>query len=530
MTSFRHLKSFLRLQELAENPLDLTEEDILTPKRIDTMVSEVVGLKLFYATERVSEITLNALFDLAEETQAVKKMEKMQAGEVMNLIEGYDSENRSVLHTAMRDFFENRQTSRIAQDATDLAYKELEKLRIFLNEIESKQRFTDLVQIGIGGSHLGPEAIYLSLQCYQKSNRRVHFLSNVDPDNAAYILRDLDLNKTLVVSVSKSGSTLETKTNEEFVRERFKKAGLNPKNHIVAVTGKNSPMDDPQEYLASFYIWDHIGGRYSATSMVGGVMLAFALGMDRFLDFLRGANAMDKIALRREVRSNLPLLSALLGIWNRNFLGLPTLAIIPYSQALSRLSAHLQQLDMESNGKRIDKRGHAVDFETGPIIWGEPGTNGQHSFYQLIHQGTTIVPLEMLGFRESQYREDILYNHTSSQEKLLSNLFAQSIALAIGQKSNNPNKLFLGNRPNRILFGDRLDPYTMGAILAYYEHKVAFQGFIWNINSFDQEGVQLGKVLALKIVDQFAARRKGKALDSKHFPLGQAYLKHIHQP
>jgi len=530
MTSFRHLKSFLRLQELAEEPIDFTQEDVLTPKRIETMISEACGLKLFYGTQRISEVTLNALFELAEETQAVKKMDKMQSGEVMNFIEGYDSENRSVLHTAMRDFFENRQNSRTAQDATDLAYKELEKLKIFLNEIESKQRFTDLVQIGIGGSHLGPEAIYLSLHYYLKANRKIHFLSNVDPDNAAYIFQHLDLSKTLVVSVSKSGSTLETKTNEEIVRERFKKAGLDPKKHIVSVTGKNSPMDDPEQYLASFYIWDYIGGRYSVTSMVGGVMLAFALGMDRFLDFLRGANAMDKVALRRDIRTNLPLLSALFGIWNRNFLGLPTCAIIPYSQAMSRFPAHLQQLDMESNGKRVDKRGHAVDFETGPIIWGEPGTNGQHSFYQLIHQGTTIVPLEMIGFRESQYREDLVFSNTNSQEKLLSNLFAQSIALAIGQKSNNPNKFFPGNRPNSILLGERLDPYSMGAILSYYEHKVAFQGFIWGINSFDQEGVQLGKVLAMKIIDQFAARRAGKPLDSKNFPLGQAYLRHIHQP
>lgn len=286
-------------------------------------------------------------------------------------------------------------------------------------------------------------------------------------------------------------------------------------------------MDDPQHYAASFYMWDYIGGRYSATSMVGGVILAFALGMDRFLEFLRGANAMDKAALKADPKANLPLLSALLGIWNRNFLGLPTTAIIPYSQALSRFPAHLQQLDMESNGKRIDKKGSPVDFDTGPIIWGEPGTNGQHSFYQSIHQGTTIVPLELIGFKESQYRDDIAFQGTSCQEKLLSNLFAQSIALAVGQSNDNPNKFFPGNRPNRILFGSRLDPYAMGALLAYYEHKVVFQGFIWNINSFDQEGVQLGKKLALKFIDQFALLKQGKPLDPKGFPLGAAYLKQI---
>jgi glucose-6-phosphate isomerase len=527
MTSFRHLKSVIRLNELAEDPYDLTKEGAVTPKRMDAMLAEALGFQLFYAMERVSEITIGALSELAEETQVFKKMADMQAGEVVNFIEGYESERRSAMHTATRDFFEQRNSSEKAKQATELAYKECEKLRTFLDEIEKKGQFTDIVQIGIGGSELGPKAVYMALEAFHKPARRVHFLSNVDPDNGSHIFQQIDLEKTLVVVVSKSGSTLETLTNEQFLREKFKKAGLNPKNHFLAVTGKGSPMDDPQDYAASFYIWDYIGGRYSATSMVGGVILAFALGMDRFLEFLRGASTMDKVALRPDIRSNLPLLSALLGIWNRNFLMLPTTAIIPYSQALSRFPAHLQQLDMESNGKRIDKRGNAVDFDTGPIIWGEPGTNGQHSFYQSIHQGTTIVPIEFLGFKESQYRDDIVFQGTSCQEKLLSNLFAQSIALALGQQSDNPNRFFPGNRPNRILFGERLDPYAMGVILAYYEHKIALQGFIWNVNSFDQEGVQLGKKLALKIIDQFASLRQNKLIDSKGFPLGAAYLKHI---
>ncbi len=527
MTSFRHLKSVIRLNELAEDPYDLTQEGAVTPRRIDSMIAEGLGFQLFYAMERVSETTLSALSELAEETQAVKKMAEMQAGETVNFIEGYESEMRPALHTAMRDFFEQRNTSDKAKEATELSYKECEKLREFLNEIEKKGRFTDMVQIGIGGSELGPKAVYMALEAFHKPDRRVHFLSNVDPDDGSHIFQQVDLEKTLVVVVSKSGSTLETLTNEQFAREKFKKAGLNPKNHFLAVTGKGSPMDDPQQYAASFYIWDYIGGRYSATSMVGGVILAFALGMDRFLEFLRGASAMDKIALRTDPKTNLPLLSALLGIWNRNFLTLPTTAIIPYSRALSRFPAHLQQLDMESNGKRIDKKGNPVDFDTGPIIWGEPGTNGQHSFYQSIHQGTTVVPLEFIGFRESQYRDDIVFQGTSCQDKLLSNMFAQSIALGLGQRNDNPNKFFPGNRPNRIFFGQRLDPYAMGVILAYYEHKVVFQGFFWNINSFDQEGVQLGKKLALKIIDQFATLRQNKPIDPKGFPLGAAYLKHI---
>jgi glucose-6-phosphate isomerase len=527
MLPFTQLRTVMRLNELAEEPIDLTEESSFTARRVESMVCEGAGLKLLYATERVSEITMQALYDLAEETNALEKMKRMQAGDVINQIEGCESENRSVLHTAMRDFFEGANESLAAKQASQMAYQELEKLGEFLKDLEGKQTFTDMVQVGIGGSDLGPRAIYHALKAYQKPGRNAHFFSNVDPDDGAEVLKNLDLSKTLFVVVSKSGSTLETKTNEEFVRKHLKKAGLNPKNHIIAVTGKESPMDDPEQYLASFYIWDFIGGRYSVTSMVGGVILAFALGMDRFIEFLRGASAMDKLALNTNIKENLPLVSALLSIWNRNFLGCATSAVIPYSQALFRFPAHLQQLNMESNGKRVDKRGRAVDFDTGPVIWGEPGTNGQHSFFQLIHQGTSIIPLEFLGFAESQYREDLLYQDTYSQEKLLANLFAQSLALATGQNSSNPNRFFPGNRPSRILLASRLDPYTMGLILSYYEHSVAFQGFIWDINSFDQEGVQLGKKLALQFVDLFAQKRGKKAAEGKGFAIGQAYFKHL---
>jgi glucose-6-phosphate isomerase len=425
----------------------------------------------------------------------------------------------------MRDFFDRQSEGEQARQAAALAYAEMEKLKSFLDGIE-KEDYTDMIQVGIGGSELGPKAIYLALEAFNKPGKRVHFISNVDPDDAANMIRRVNLSKTLVVIVSKSGTTLETLTNEELIRKKFQEEGLSPKNHFLAVTGKGSPMDNPEMYRKSFYIWDYVGGRYSATSMVGCVMLAFALGMEKLLDFLRGANSMDKVALEKDPKKNLPLLSALLGIWNHNFLGHPTTAIIPYSQAMSRFPAHLQQCDMESNGKRIDKQGKPVDFWTGPIIWGEPGTNGQHSFYQLIHQGTIVVPVEFIGFAESQYGEDTTFKGTSSQEKLLSNLFAQSIGLATGQKSDNPNKEFPGNRPNRVLMAKKCDPYTMGAILSYFENKVAFQGFIWDINSFDQEGVQLGKVLANKIIDQFAKKNKEEEYE-KEFPLGAVYIDHL---
>lgn len=510
------LPSYEKLLKLAVHPLDMSKT--LTPERIEKMALEGVGFRLLFGTERVDATILSTLYSLAREAKALDKMAAMQRGEVINKIEGFESENRSVLHTAMRDQFDHPQSSKPAKEAAESAGRELKKLEQFLQKIEGK--FTDLIQIGIGGSDLGPRALAIALEAFHKPGRRVHFISNVDPDDANGVLKGLDLKKTLVVVVSKSGSTLETLTNEAFVRRRMEEAGLNSKDHFVAVTGEKSPMDNPSRYLASFYIWDFIGGRYSATSMVGGVMLGFALGFEGFLEILKGAHEMDRHAMSAPLEENLPLHAALFGIWNRNFLKYPTVAIIPYSQALLRFPAHLQQLDMESNGKRITQQGKVADFSTGPIIWGEPGTNGQHSFYQLIHQGTDIVPLEFIGFEESQRGHDLKIQDTTSQQKLLSNLFAQSIALSVGQKSDNPNKVFPGNRPNRILLGKKLNPHSLGALLAYYEHKVAFQGFIWGINSFDQEGVQLGKKLAVQMLHLFAGQ-------PENFPLGKAYLKFL---
>ncbi len=513
-----------KLSELAKTAPVLSEKKAINCKRIESMVCSSLGLKLLYGTERVNDEIMDALLSLAKERNVIQQMEAMQAGEIINRIEGHESENRSVLHTATRDFFEHQRTEAKARDAASASFQELEKLKRFLEEVNNQAIFTDIIQVGIGGSELGPKAIYLSLEAYKKEGRNVHFLSNVDPDDATSILRKVDLSKTLVVVVSKSGSTLETLTNEEFIRQKFLEKGLNPKEHMIAVTGENSPMDDPSKYRASFYMWDYVGGRYSSSSMVGGVSLAFALGMDKFLDFLRGMSAMDKAALNPEFSQNLPLVGALLSIWNRNFLKHQTKAIIPYSRALTRFSAHLQQLSMESNGKQIDRLGHFIDFETGPIIWGEPGTNGQHSFYQLIHQGMTTVPIEFIGFRESQFGQDLEVKGSTSQEKLLSNLIAQAIGLATGKQDDNPNKVFKGNRPTRILAAKKCDAYTMGLILSYYEHLTAFEGFIWNINSFDQEGVQLGKVLANQVIDIFAKRHKKEEGDPRSFPEASSYI------
>lgn len=371
--AFDHFPATVKLKELAKHPCDLTDPRILTPQRLQKFTAESCGIKMLYGTERITEEVINTLLELSRQALAINQMEKMQAGAVINKIEGVPSENRRVLHTAVRDFFEHPNSASAAIEATQEAKQEIDKLQQFISKIDREKRFTDLIMIGIGGSDLGPRAHYIALKHLQKEGRHVHFISNVDPDDAAAVLKDIDLSKTLVLCVSKSGTTLETLTNEEIVRAQFVKASLKPQEHFIAITGKGSPMDDPKKYLASFYIWDWIGGRYSTTSMVGGVMLSFAFGFDVFWELLRGANAMDKAALNHELEHNLPLLGALLSLWNRDFLGYPTLAVIPYSQALLRFPAHIQQLSMESNGKQIDRKGNHVDFETGPIIWGEPG-------------------------------------------------------------------------------------------------------------------------------------------------------------
>jgi glucose-6-phosphate isomerase len=258
--------------------------------------------------------------------------------------------------------------------------------------------------------------------------------------------------------------------------------------------------------------------------MVGAAMLGFTLGYETLIEILRGANDIDRAAEEPDIRRNIPLLMALLGIWNHTFLGHETLAVLPYSQALIRFAAHLQQCDMESNGKSIDRQGNGLTVQSGPIVWGEPGTNGQHAFYQLLHQGTTIVPVEFIGFRHNQYQKDIVTYETTSQDKLLANLLAQSLAMATGRDHENPNKRFAGNRPNSILLADRLTPYAMGALLAIYETKIVMQGFMWNINSFDQEGVQLGKVLAGEILGHMARYRKDEEYRGADDDLGWAMV------
>ena len=525
--SFEKTKAFENLKTLAAQPLDLTKEGVITTQRIASMIAKGAGYTFLYGFERITEDTLQTLVSLAAERKALEQMQAMQSGEIVNFIEGFESEKRAVLHTAMRDIFDNPNPGKEASKARELVIKEHEKLKNFIQKLDAEKRYSEMIFVGIGGSELGPRALFHGLSFYQRKDRKIHFIGNVDPDDVALTLAKADLTKSLVVVISKSGTTLETSTNEEFLRKEFTKQGLDPKQHFISITMPKTPMDDLTRYLACFHVWDYVGGRYSATSMVGGLLISFGVGYKEYLELLKGAHDMDLVALKSNPKENLPLLGALIGIWNRNFLGYPTVGIIPYAQVLHRFPAHLQQCDMESNGKRIDRKGHACSFDTGPIIWGEPGTNAQHSFYQMIHQGTTTVPLELIGFTSSQGNLDFEWKGTTSQEKLMSNLFAQAIALATGQKSANPNKVFPGNRPTSLLLAKKLTPYALGALLSHYENKIAFQGFIWGVNSFDQEGVQLGKVLADRQLDLFAARRGVSDASKKHepFPLGEALLK-----
>lgn len=502
--SITDCKAFTALKRCAQNPLDLTEPGNLNPERLLHFRCSGPEFDLLYGCQRVTSEVLDLFQSLTDECRIVEQFREMRRGAVMNCVHGWPSEERQVLHTACRDLFSGVPA---CASATKQAEKELAKLKIFLSDVENGvicndrgESFVNLIHVGIGGSDLGPRSIYEALRAYRKKGRKVFFISNVDPDDAADVLVGLDLSRTLVLVVSKSGTTLETLSNEILVREALREAGLDAAKHCLAVTAESSPMDNPKRYLRSFYMYDYIGGRFSSTSMVGAVMLGFALGYGKVLEFLEGAAMMDEAAEEENIRLNVPLLLALLGVWNHNFLAMSSLAVLPYSQALHRFAAHLQQCDMESNGKSVQRNGEDLTLQSGPVIWGEPGTNGQHAFFQLLHQGTEKVGIEFIGFRQCQSGRDMEIHGTRSQQKLVANLLAQSLALAIGKNDENPNKRFPGNHPNSLLMGERLTARSMGALLALYEAKIVFQGFCWNVNSFDQEGVQLGKILAGQIL------------------------------
>ena len=458
-----------------------------------------------YAAKQVDDDILSTLSALAKEAQLSEKFQALYNGDVINT-----GENRLVLHHLTR----GQLGDTVIADGVDkrvFYVKQQERIAEFANQVHSGQitnadgeQFTTVVQIGIGGSDLGPRAMYLALENWAKANQtfkmEAKFISNVDPDDAAAVLSSVDVAHSLFVLVSKSGTTLETLTNESFVKDALKKAGLDAAKHMIAVTSETSPLAKSEDYLTAFYMDDYIGGRYSSTSAVGGAVLSLAFGPEVFAQFLEGAAAEDKLAAGEDVMSNPDMLDALIGFYERNILGYPSTAVLPYSQALSRFPAHLQQADMESNGKSVNRFGESINYVTGPVIFGEPGTNGQHSFYQLLHQGTDIIPLQFVGFKNSQIGTDVDIQGSTSQQKLCANVAAQIIAFACGKEDENRNKNFEGGRPSSIIIGDKLTPASLGALLAHFENKIMFQGFLWNVNSFDQEGVQLGKVLAKKVL------------------------------
>ena len=506
-SNFDGLAVYARLAREAERLRGFDYRAVLDEARVRSCEAAVAaGLRFNYAAKVVDERLLAVLRETAAEAELLAKYKALLDGEVVNT-----GEKRRVLHHLLR----GQQGKAVVENEKDIGAfyaGQLARFTAFADDVHTGKikgstgkNFTTAVQIGIGGSDLGPRAVYLALEngAVAAGRRKLaaKFISNVDPDDASAVVAAVPLDTTLFVLVSKSGTTQETLANELFVKAKLEKAGLDPSKHIVAVTSETSPLANNPAYLDSFYIDDSIGGRYSSSSAVGGVILSLAFGGDVFKAFLRGAAEADKAALEPDIGNNAALLDALLGVFERNFLHIPYTAVLPYSQALSRFPAHLQQLDMESNGKRVNRDGKPVAYQTGPVVFGEPGTNGQHSFYQLLHQGTDIVPLQFIGFAESQRGDDVVVDGSDSQTKLKANLAAQIVAFAKGQSNaENPNKDFPGGKPSSLIYGKKLTAESLGALLAHFENKVMFQGFVWNINSFDQEGVQLGKILTKKVL------------------------------
>ena len=468
-------------------------------------VPMAAGLAFNYGAKSVDDNVLAALAKLSKEAQLTEKYAALYNGEVINT-----GEKRLVLHQLTRGQL-GEDVIADGVNKREFYLNEQKKITEFANKVHNGEitnaageKFTTVVQIGIGGSDLGPRAMYLALENWAKVNNtlkmKAQFISNVDPDDAAGVLSNIDVAHSIFVLVSKSGTTLETLTNESFVKDALAKAGLDASKHMIAVTSETSPLAKSDDYLAAFFMDDYIGGRFSSTSGVGGAVLSLAFGPEVFDEFLQGAAEADITAKNEDLLQNPAMLDALIGVYERNVLGYGATAVLPYSQALSRFPAHLQQADMESNGKSVNRFGEPVNYVTGPIIYGEPGTNGQHSFYQLLHQGTDIIPLQFVGFKNNQMGSDVIIEGSTSQQKLCANVVAQIVAFACGKDDENLNKKFEGGRPSSIIIGEKLDPKALGALLSHFENKIMFQGFVWNLNSFDQEGVQLGKVLAKKVL------------------------------
>ena len=514
---------------------------MVKPSRIAEYTTQSTDLKMLYAYAPIGTKHIKAFDKIVKEAEVFEKFEDLLKGERVNT-----GEDRAVLHHLLRG---NVLGEKIVIDGEDKeAFYSDEKNKVFefasdvrLGKVlgSTGKKIKNVVQIGIGGSDLGPKAMSRALYSYALKNKvdiiEPYFISNVDPENAIYVMNKIDPEETLFILVSKSGTTLETLQNYKIVKalsEEKASNGFDFKKHLLAVTSKTSPLATSSDVLKSFFIDDYIGGRYSATSAVGLLTLSLSYGREIANEFLKGAHDSDMDAYnQKEAASNRALLDALLGMYYLDGLQWPTLAVLPYSEALTYFVSHLQQLDMESSGKQDDMNDNYLsdDYLVGPIIWGASGTNGQHSFYQYLHQGGSIIPMEFIAFRKNSAIDEnspsaSLLN--DSQFKLNANVAAQEVAFAEGyieEKAGSEHehhdedcdccheidehKSFFGMRPSTMLYADSLTPYTLGLLLSHFENKVMFQGFIWNINSFDQEGVQLGKRLANSLIDGSTANK-----------------------
>ncbi len=462
----------------------------------------------------ISSKTLDLLIGLAEEMQLKNAIEKQFRGEKIN-----HTENRAVLHTALRDFSNNKITvnkKNIRPEITETLNKiESFSKKIISGELKgySGKAFTDIVNIGIGGSDLGPKMVVQALK-YYKNHLNTHFISNIDGDHSAEILKNLNTETTLFVVVSKTFTTQETLSNANFAKKWFLKSAPEKeiKKHFVAVsTNINKVTEFGIDNKNIFTMWNWVGGRYSLWSAVG-LSIALSVGFSNFKELLKGANKMDVHFKNTPFNENLPVLDALISIWYNNFYHSETEAILPYSQYLEYFVPFIQQLMMESNGKSVDNNGEKVNYQTGYVVWGNTGTNMQHAFMQLIHQGTKLIPTQFIGFKSS------LYGNENHHKKLMANFYAQQEALAYGKPKEKvhldlklngqadkiekllPFKIFDGNKPSTTILLEKLTPFNIGMLISFYEQKTFTQGVIWNINSFDQYGVELGKELANKIL------------------------------
>ncbi len=511
-------------------------------RRFERFSLSIDDLLIDFSKQRITEETLDLLIALAQQAGLEEARQAMFEGQRINSTEG-----RAVLHTALR----NRSGYEVAVDGQDVmpeVQAVLAQMERFSSAVRSGawrgysgQTITDIVNIGIGGSDLGPQMVTQALTPYARSGPRLHFVSNVDASHLMETLRPLEPGSTLFIVASKTFTTQETMTNAASARQWFLSSGAGEediaKHFVAASTNRDAVQSfgiDPENM---FVFWDWVGGRYSLWSAIG-LPIALAIGMDAFEDLLAGAHDMDRHFLEAPLAQNIPALLGLIGIWNGNFLGAASHAVLPYDQYLGRLPAYLQQADMESNGKSVTRDGLAVDYTTGPIVWGEPGTNGQHAFYQLIHQGRHLIPADFIAPLESH--NDLAAHHRI----LLSNVFAQTEALMKGRSAEEvraemqaqgleaseierlvPHRVFEGNRPSTTILFRKVTPYSLGRLIALYEHKIFTQGVIWDVNSFDQWGVELGKQLANRILPELSGGEEVPH-DSSTKGLIQYYLGH----